>query len=144
LVFLLDCRGVAGAVNHSRENIEIVGEVNATAVAVLDRRALSAKKNALRKNFRRNIGGLEDHLFARGGRVIGSYDMEMPERETQKCERQENEKPLESDHGNSFQHAGILQHLVLFRKKETRAIGAALAHCIFGNKKGRETAKAVV
>jgi hypothetical protein len=70
--------------------------------------------------------------------------MEMPEREAQKHERQENEKPLESDHGNSFEDAGIVQHLVSFLKKETKAISAALAHCIFGNKKSRETAKAVL
>src|SRR5260370_10496593 len=55
LVFLLDCRGIAGVVNHSRENIEIVSEVHATAVAELDRRTLAAKKNALRENFRRDV-----------------------------------------------------------------------------------------
>ena len=144
MVLLFDPRGVAGAVNHSCENVKIVSEVDPTAVAELDWRTLAAKKDALRENFRRNISGLEDHLLARGGRVVGPYGMKMPERETQKHERQENEKPLESDHGNSFLHAGILQHLVLFWKKETRAIGAALAHCIFGNKKSRETAKAAV
>src|SRR5713226_8152598 len=144
LVFLLESRGVAGAVNHSRENIEIVSEVNAAAVAELHRRTLPAKKNAFRENFWRNVGGLEDNFLACGGRVVGPYGMEMPERETQKDERQENEKPLESGHGNSFPHAGIVQHLVPRRKKETRAIGAALAPGIFGTKKGRETVKAVV
>src|SRR5712664_2684761 len=144
LVFLLESRGVAGAVNHSRENIEIIGEVNATAVAELHRRTLPAEKNAFRENLRRNVGGFEDNFLACGGRVVGLYGMEMPERETQKHERQENEKPLESGHGNSFQHAGIVQHLVSLRKKETRDNGAALAPCIFGNKKSSQTAKAVV
>jgi hypothetical protein len=144
LVFLLESRGVAGAVNKSRENIEIVSEMDATAVAELDRRTLPAEKNAFRENFWRNVGGFEDNFLACGGRVVGPYGMEMPQRVTQKDERQENEKPLESGHGNSFQHAGIVQHLVSLRKKETRDNGAALAPCIFGNKKSRQTAKAVV
>src|SRR5260370_21184790 len=142
LVFLLESRGVAGAVNHSRENIEIVSEVNATAVAELHRRTLAAEKNAFRENLWRNVGGLEDNLLAGGGRVVGLDGMEIPEREAQKHERQENEKLLESDHGNSFEDAGIVQHLVSFRKKETRAIGAALVPCIFGNKKSAKEPKA--
>src|ERR1700731_1067515 len=67
--------------------------------------------------------------------------MEMPEREAQKHERQENEKPLKSDHGNSFEDAGIVQHLVSFRKKETKAIGAAPVPCIFRNKKSAKEPK---
>jgi hypothetical protein len=118
--------------------------MDATAVTELDRRTLPAEKNAFRENFWRNVGGLEDNFLACGGRVVGPCGMEMPQRETQKHERQENEKPLESGHGNSFPHAGIVQHLVSLRKKETRAIGAALAPGIFGNKKGRGTVKAVV
>src|ERR1700687_4541150 len=125
LVFLPDSRGVSGAVNYSRENIEIISEVNATAVAELDRRTLAAKKNAFREYFWRNVGGLEDNLLACGGRVLGSYGMQILKRQAQKHERQKNEKPLESDHGNSFEDAGIVHHLVSFRKKETRAIGAA-------------------
>src|SRR6266851_9302089 len=141
LVFLLESRGVAGAVNHSRENIEIISEVNATAVAELDRRTLPAEKNAFRENLRRNVGGFEDYLFARSGRIVGPYDVEMPERKTQRQECEENEKPRETLHGNSFQHAGIVQHLVSLRKKETRATGAALVFYILGNKKAAERPK---
>ncbi len=113
--------------------------MNATAVAELDRGTLAAKKNAFRENLWRNVRGLENHLLACGGRVVGYYGMQMPEREAQKHERQENEKPLESHHGNSFGDAGIVQHLVSFRKKETKAIGAAPVPCIFGNKKARKS-----
>src|SRR5712692_4737064 len=118
LVFLLDCRGVARAIDESRENIQIVSEVDASAVAVMHRRTLTAKKNAFRENSRRNGGRLEDNLFARGGRVVRSYVTEMPERETQEHEQQENQKPLESNHGNSFRDEEIVQHLVSFRKKK--------------------------
>jgi len=55
LVFSLDCRGVAGAVNHSRENIEIVGGVNATAVAVTGTGALSREKKRAPEKFFREI-----------------------------------------------------------------------------------------
>src|SRR5258708_28496449 len=80
LVFLLESRGVAGAVNHSRENIEIVSEVNATAVAELHRRTLPAEKNAFLENLRRNVGGFEDNLLACGRRVDSIFGMELPER----------------------------------------------------------------
>src|SRR5260370_11999595 len=135
LVFLVESRGVAGAVDHSRENIEIISEVNATAVTELHRRTLPAEKNAFRENLRRNVGGFEDYLFARSGRIVGPYDVEMPEPKTQSQQGAENEKPREKLHANSFPDAGILQHLVSFRKKETRDIGAALVPAASRTKK---------
>src|SRR5882724_74231 len=50
LVFLLDGRGIAGAVNHSRENVEIVSKVHPTAVAELHRSTLSAEENTFGEN----------------------------------------------------------------------------------------------
>src|ERR1700674_658498 len=64
----------------------------------------------------------------------------MTERKTQEHKRQQNEKLCNSQHEGSFQDAGIVQHLVPFRKKEARAIGVAPARSIFRNNKSREVA----
>src|SRR6267154_4666330 len=135
LVLLFDPRGVAGAVHHSRENVKIVSKANSTTIAELDWGALAAEKNAFRKNFRSDVCRLEDNFLPFRGRAAGAGGMEMPEGKTQKQECEENEKPRETCHGNSFQNAGIVQHLVSFRKKETTSIGAALAPHIFRSKK---------
>jgi len=92
LVFLLESRGVAGAVNHSRENIEIISEVTPPLLRNWTGALWPRKKTRSGKIFGENVRGLENHLLACGGRVVGSYGMEMPEREAQKHERQENEK----------------------------------------------------
>lgn len=51
LVFLLDSRGVAGAVHQSHENIKVVSKVNAAAVAELHWRTLASKKKRVPGRF---------------------------------------------------------------------------------------------
>ena len=108
MVFLLDSRGVAGAVHQSHENIKVVSKVNTAAVAELHRRTLASKKNAFREDFRSDISGLEDHLFAGSGGIVSPGAVEMPEGKTQKQECEENGRPRKTRHGNSFQNAGIV------------------------------------
>src|SRR2546430_318080 len=84
LVFLLDGRGIARAVNHGRDNKEIVGEVYAAAVAELHRSTLSAEENSFRENFRSDICRFENRILPRRGRIGGPGVERMPEEKTQK------------------------------------------------------------
>src|SRR5712664_1521744 len=108
LVFLLDGRGIAGAVNHSRENVEIVSKVHPTAVAELHRSTLSAEENTFGKNFWTDVRCLEDNLLPFGGRTAGHRCLQMPDGERQKQHRQENKVFSEARHGGSFQGACIV------------------------------------
>src|SRR5258708_19472498 len=62
LILLLDCRRVAGAVHHSRENIKIVGEVHPAPVAEFHRSTLTPAEATFPENFRSHVRCLEDNF----------------------------------------------------------------------------------